>query len=139
MEGLVGLIRRNYLVPVPHAVSFAALNEQLLVNCRRRLGDTIAAPPLIEGISFGALLGDLAFGVDWLRAGLDSSGAFAVIPPKASTVGINYDREMYRWRHLIENFFAKLTEFRAIATCYAKNDISDATAISSTAVIIAFR
>jgi transposase len=39
VEGLVGLIRRNYLVP--HAVSFAALNEQLLADCRRRLGDRL--------------------------------------------------------------------------------------------------
>jgi len=41
VEGLVGLIRRNYLVPVPHAASFAALNEHLLVACRRRLGDRL--------------------------------------------------------------------------------------------------
>ncbi|MBC7990594.1 MAG: IS21 family transposase [Luteimonas sp.] len=41
VEGLVGLIRRNYLVPLPHAVSFDALNEQLLVNCRSRLGDRL--------------------------------------------------------------------------------------------------
>src|SRR5258705_7485361 len=41
VEGLVGLIRRNFLVPLPHAVSFAALNEQLLVDCRRRLGDRL--------------------------------------------------------------------------------------------------
>jgi transposase len=41
VEGLVGLIRRNYLVPVPHAASFAALNEQLLVDCRRRFGDRL--------------------------------------------------------------------------------------------------
>jgi len=41
VEGLVGLIRRNYLVPVPHAASFAALNEQLLVDCRGRLGDRL--------------------------------------------------------------------------------------------------
>ena len=27
VEGLVGLIRRNFLVPLPHAASFAALNE----------------------------------------------------------------------------------------------------------------
>src|SRR5665811_2565604 len=26
VEGLVGLVRRNYLVPLPHAASFAALN-----------------------------------------------------------------------------------------------------------------
>ena len=41
VEGLVGLVRRNYLVPLPHAVSFAALNERLLVDCRRRLGDRL--------------------------------------------------------------------------------------------------
>ena len=39
VEGLVGLIRRNHLVPLPHAASFAALNEQLLAHCRPRLGD----------------------------------------------------------------------------------------------------
>ena len=41
VESLVGLVRRNYLVPVPHATSFAALNEQLQANCRRRLGDRL--------------------------------------------------------------------------------------------------
>ncbi len=41
VEGLVGLIRRNYLVPVPHAASFAALNEQLLLDCRGRFGDRL--------------------------------------------------------------------------------------------------
>ena len=41
VEGLVGLIRRNYMVPLPHAASFEALNEQLLADCRRRLGDRL--------------------------------------------------------------------------------------------------
>jgi transposase len=41
VEGLVGLIRRNFLVPLPHAASFAALNEQLLADCRRRLGERL--------------------------------------------------------------------------------------------------
>ena len=41
VEGLVGYARRNYLVPIPHAVSFAALNEQLLADCRRRLCDRL--------------------------------------------------------------------------------------------------
>src|SRR5438105_1025423 len=38
VEGLIGWIRRNLLVPVPRAVSLIALNEQLLEGCRRRLG-----------------------------------------------------------------------------------------------------
>ena len=41
VEGLVGYARRNYLVPIPHAVNFAALNEQLLADCRRRLEDRL--------------------------------------------------------------------------------------------------
>ena len=79
--------------------------------------DTIGLPPLIEGIAFGALLGDKAFDVDWLRAELDTRGAAAVIPPKADRkAAIPCDWAMYRWRHLIENYFAKLKEFRAIAS-----------------------
>ena len=35
-RGLVGFIRRNFLVPVPRAESFAALNDALAEQCRRR-------------------------------------------------------------------------------------------------------
>ena len=41
VEGLVGFIRRNHLVPLPHAASFDALNEDLLTACRRRLDDRL--------------------------------------------------------------------------------------------------
>jgi transposase len=41
VEGLIGWIRRNLLVPVPRAVTLMALNEQLLEGCRRRLGDRL--------------------------------------------------------------------------------------------------
>src|SRR3954463_16172411 len=41
VEGLVGWVRRNLLVPVPRVASLAALNEQLLEGCRRRLGDRL--------------------------------------------------------------------------------------------------
>jgi hypothetical protein len=36
--------------------------------------DTVGVPPLIAGLSFGALLGDKAFDVDWLRVDLDDRG-----------------------------------------------------------------
>jgi hypothetical protein len=41
VEGLVGWIRRNYLVPMPRVASFAALNAKLIDDCRRRLGDRL--------------------------------------------------------------------------------------------------
>lgn len=44
-----------------------------------------------------------------------------MIPPKANRkVKRDYDKELYKARHLIENFFAKLKQFRAIATRYNK-------------------
>jgi len=36
VEGLVGYARRNFMVPVPRAASWEALNAQLLEQCRRR-------------------------------------------------------------------------------------------------------
>jgi transposase len=35
-------------------------------------------------------------------------------------VPLDYDRDIYKWRHLIENFFAKINEFRRIATRFDK-------------------
>ena len=32
----------------------------------------------------------------------------------------DYDKDIYKERHLIENFFAKLKQYRAIATRYDK-------------------
>src|SRR5450631_2596927 len=41
VEGLVGYVRRNFLVPVPRATSFEALNAKLLDDCHRRYGDRL--------------------------------------------------------------------------------------------------
>src|SRR3954466_666023 len=102
--------------------------------------DSVGVQPLIEGVVFGALLGDKAFDIDWVRAELDGRGAAAVIPPKATRkAASSFDREMSRWRHLIENTFAKLKEFRAVATRYDKTDTSYAAIIHLAAAIIASR
>ena len=50
-----------------------------------------------------------------------AAGKAVVIPPKANRLlPRDYDRDLYMARHLIENFFAKLKQFRAIATRYDK-------------------
>ncbi len=41
VEGLVGYARRNFMVPVPHAASFAEFNEYLLERCRHRFNDRL--------------------------------------------------------------------------------------------------
>jgi transposase len=87
--------------------------------------DSQGVAPLIAGLTFGAFLGDKAFDNDTLRAELHERSAAAVIPPKRNRKKtIAYDREMYKWRHLVENFFAAIKDFRRIATRYDKTDSS---------------
>ena len=92
--------------------------------------DSVGVEPLIAGVEFDALIADKAFDIDWIRADLNDRGATAVIPPKADRVRPSAcDFAIYRWRHLVENFFCNLKEFRRIATRYDKTDISFAAAI----------
>jgi transposase len=52
---------------------------------------------------------------------LRQAGKTAVIPPKANRKEQRaYDRERYKTRHRIENFFCQLKQFRALATRYDK-------------------
>ncbi len=102
--------------------------------------DSVGVEPLISGVAIGALLADKAFNNDWLRAELDRRAAIAVIPPKANRKDpIDCDFEMYKWRHLIENFFCKLKEFRRIATRYEKTDASYSAMIHLVGSAIALR
>ena len=102
--------------------------------------DIMGVKPLIEGISFEALLADKAFDADWLREELDERGAMAVIPPRSNRkVQYAYDKVMYQWRHLVENYFAKIKEFRGIATRYDKTDTSFTANINLAATIISIR
>jgi len=74
-------------------------------------------PGLPGGLPFGALIGDRAFGADWLLEDPEARGAEAVIPSRRNrTAPREHDREMYGWRHLVDSFLAKTREFRAIAT-----------------------
>jgi transposase len=102
--------------------------------------DSQGVTPLIEGLTFGAFLGDKAFDNDAFRALPAARNVTAVIPPKRNrTRPISYDKEMYKWRHLIENFFATIKEFRRIATRYDKTDTSFAAMIYLGSLAIALR
>ncbi len=102
--------------------------------------DTVGVADLIEGVGFGALIADKAFDSNAILADLDRRGAKAVIsqhPRRAAPLII--DAEMYKWRHLIENFFCKLKEFKRIAMRADKTDRSFAAIINLAAAVIATR
>ena len=102
--------------------------------------DSAGVAPLLEDLDFAALLADKAFDGDALRADLNNRGAVAVIPPKANrTADIPCHFEMSKWRHLVENFFCKIKEFRRIATRYDKTDTSFSAMIQLVGAVLATR
>jgi len=50
--------------------------------------------------------------------------------------GLDIDREVYKWRHLIENFFCKLKEFKRMAMRSDKTDTRFAAMVARSAMII---
>jgi len=84
--------------------------------------DLVGADHLLPEMQADVLIADKAFDADErVIEPLTAAGKTAVIPPKANRrVPRDYDRDLYKARHLIENFFAKIKQFRAIATRYDK-------------------
>ena len=92
--------------------------------------DTVGVPPLIDGIEFGGLIADKAFDSNDIVADLNERGAKVVISQHPRrTKPLKIDAEMYKWRHLIENFFCGLKQYRRVATRYDKTDQSFASMI----------
>jgi transposase len=99
--------------------------------------DTVGMAPLIKGVVFGGLIADKAFDSNALIADLTRRGAKVVIsqhPRRAQPLDV--DREIYKWRHLIENFFCKLKEFKRLALRSDKTDTSFAAMIYLGSAII---
>jgi transposase len=98
--------------------------------------DTVGVAPLIDGLAFEGFIADKAFDSNSIIADLNERGAKIVIsqhPRRASPLRI--DAEIYNWRHLIENFFCKLKEFKRIAMRADKTDQSFAANIHLAAAV----
>src|SRR3954470_8229952 len=100
--------------------------------------DLEGADALLPDLAADALIADKAFDAEErvLRP-LARAGKAAVIPPKANRRNPRpYDRDLYKARHLIENFFARLKQYRAIATRYDKRAVHFLGAIHLAAAVI---
>ena len=99
--------------------------------------DTVGVAPLIEGVDFDGLIADKAFDSNAIVAEMDARGAKIVISqhPRRSQP-LHIDADIYTWRHLIENFFCKLKDFKRITMRSDKLDTSFAAMIHLTASVI---
>jgi transposase len=84
------------------------------------------------------VLADKAYDADErMRQKLKEKGREAVIPPKKNRLTpAYYDKDLYKSRHLIENFFAKLKQYRAIATRYDKTSCNVLGAIHLASIVV---
>jgi transposase len=77
---------------------------------------------LLDGLQSGALLADKAYDAQGrVLNRLEAQDCEAVVPPKSNRKEQrSSDKDLDKARHLIENFFAKLKQYRAIAARYEK-------------------
>ena len=100
--------------------------------------DLDGADVLIGPIEADTLLADKGYDADArVLDRLAAAGIEPVIPPKSNRKSPrDYDRALYKARHLIENLFEKLKQYRAIATRYDKTAAAFLGAIHLATVVI---
>ena len=84
--------------------------------------DCVEASTLIEGFSAEHLIADKGYDSNTIIEQAQAQGMRAEIPPRKNRKVLReFDKHLYRQRHLVENAFLHLKQWRGIATRYAKN------------------
>jgi transposase len=129
---------RGGLTTKIHARTDALGNPTGFLVTPGQVHDLVGADHLLAEVEAGAVLADKAYDADdRVVQPLEHAGIQVVIPPRSRRKSArNYDRDLYKARHLIENFFCKLKHFRGIATRYDKLSRNFLAAIQFVAILI---
>ena len=83
--------------------------------------DSPQLPGLIQGIETKAVLADKGYDSDSNRSAIREQGAEPCIPGKKNRKEkVEYDRHLYKERNVVERFFARIKQYRRVATRYDK-------------------
>lgn len=104
----------------PHVLADAKGRPIRMFPAAGQTSDYIGARALLSSIpQAGALLADRGYDADWFRNALIEMGISPCIPFRIGrNVPVPHDADLYRLRHRIENMFARLKDWRRIATRY---------------------
>jgi transposase len=93
---------------------------------------------LLADVQADTVIADKAYDADQrVIQPLEQAGKGYVIPPRSNRKNPRlYDEDLYKERHLIENFFARLKQYRAIATRYDKTARNFLAAIYMAAAVV---
>jgi transposase len=121
-----------------HATTDALGNPTSFMLTPGQAHDLNGADGLLPDLEADALLADKAYDADERVLDLlQKAGKTAIIPPKRNRKEQrDYDTELYKARHLIENFFCKLKQYRAIATRYDKTACNFLAAVYLAAAVV---
>jgi transposase len=121
-----------------HAVVDALGNPAGFHLTPGQASDLEGADVLLKDIDAQAVIADKGYDAQQRVAEpLLKAGKQVVIPSLITRkVRRQYDRDLYKARHLVENFFARLKQFRAIATRYDKTAVAFLGAIHLAASVI---
>lgn len=103
--------------------------------------DMTEASILVDMTEAEFLLGDKGYDSDPLREQALAKGTIPVIPRKKNSVKANpcFDKELYKARHVVENLFAKMKNFRAFSTRYDKLKRNYASTVAIVCSVIWFK
>ena len=114
-----GLNTKIHLAVDAHGMPVRILiTEGTTADCKQ-------AEALIDNIKAKVLLADRGYDSDAIVEKAEKAGMKAVIPPRKNRkTQREYDKELYKLRHFVENAFMILKRWRGVATRYAKNTAS---------------
>lgn len=103
-----------------------------------QVADCRVADHLLSSLSADTLvLADKAYDTDAIRRQIEAAGAIPNIPPKANRTWKScFSPQLYRGRNAIERMFARIKDFRRIATRYDKIATNFLSAIVLAAAVI---
>lgn len=115
-----GAYKRGLNTKLHLAVDAHGMPIRVLVTAGT-VADCTQAGKLIEGLTAENLLADKGYDSDAIVEQAMRQGMKAQIPPRKNRKEQrDYDKELYKLRHLVENAFLHLKRWRGIATRYAK-------------------
>ena len=96
-------------------------NPLRIILSAGQIADIEQATALIKDQTVEFIVADKGYDSDAFITVITAQGSQAVIPPRSNRLNPRaFDRHIYKSRNLIERFFARIKQFRRIATRYDK-------------------
>jgi len=116
----LGRSRGGFSTKIHIAVDALGNPLRLILTAGQR-HDSPQASALIDGFEPQVLIADKGYDSGPLLESIITRGILAVIPPKKNRlVQREYDRHLYRERHLIECFINKIKQYRRVFSRFEK-------------------